>query len=94
MKRCQNIPKVSTKEFSYSARTFTNELSSMHDFIISRIYPDAADVGFVLVSAKTGAECTYVLSEEVKDATGDLLYYEFSPIDSIGVGTKVILFND
>lgn len=50
--------RFSTKQFSYLEATqeFCAEASDLGDNHLSRLYDDACDVGFVLVSHKTGRE--------------------------------------
>lgn len=49
--------KVSTDRFTWlkEDRKFVSELSSLKG-VIGRVYDDAADYGFILVSARTGVE--------------------------------------
>lgn len=52
-----------------NAGAFASDLGPGRPF--DRVYPDAADEGFVLVSARTGAETVWVVVEQIYDATPD-----------------------
>lgn len=66
------------------------------DFRLGRVYDDACDVGFTLVSARTGREIVMALEDEHRDPReGELLYTDFVPArrDERGLVT-VRLYND
>jgi len=56
-------PQVSSKAFTWDAKRqqFTIEASELGINGISPIYDDACDVGFTMVSAKTGKKATFYL---------------------------------
>lgn len=90
---------VSTKKFTYckQTNTFATELSDLggwRSFPLTQIYPDAGDVGFTLVSHKTGQEVKMVLAEDIigQDNT-DVLGWKFKPTDRKH-SFEVIIFND
>src|SRR4051812_24267421 len=93
-------PAMSTDLFHFDVETkrFTAEASDLLDLRLGRIFDDAADVGFVLVNPRTGGGITVALSREVKDAEGDLLFTEFTPITATGDRSPVIdsvrIYND
>lgn len=95
-------PKYSTRFFDYSAvtRTFTVEESTLRANgcdAPSRLYDDACDEGFTLVSAKTGTEVMYYHEDALRDADGDILYWTYVEVDALGkinYYTRVIIYND
>ena len=81
-------------------RTFSQEISSLGRYdLFQRIYDDACDTGFTMVSKKTGKEVVFFLSKDI-DWAGDEGKWIFEPIpESIrkvpaAKGLKVIIFND
>lgn len=91
---------VKSSMFSYNAqtKTFVGEMSNVRSF--HRVYADACDQGFIMVSATTGKECEFVVDDMSYDAEGDLLYYILKPTSaSLSKlpqmrGFRVKLFND
>lgn len=92
-----------TNSFTYlpRSRTFTIEES---DFgprgtaYCGRIYDDAADMGFWLVSSKTGREKPFVFWRG-HSRDGELTHWEFREINprsgrTLEGGLKVLIFND
>ncbi len=80
MTKMQNIPKLPTSKFTYikENRTFVTEASDIHGFDPRRIYDDACDIGFYMVSDKTGKKILFV--EEGPDYNDDneLICWNFS----------------
>jgi hypothetical protein len=75
--------RLSTRNFTYYSpdRLFVAEASDLgRDFRRGRVYDDACDVGFTLVSHATGAEIVFASNGETRDADGDVLYEEFVPV--------------
>lgn len=92
-----NTPKISTRPFLYdpTTNTFSAEASDLRGFRLGRIYDDACDIGFTLVSQRTGREIVFALAHEERDREGDLLFEDFRPVNrnEWGAGT-VRVFND
>lgn len=60
---------------------------------MQRVYTDACDIGICIYSELTERFVRFTLSkEEVRD--GDLLWWEFKPLDDAGLVEKVIIWND
>jgi hypothetical protein len=70
---------VSTDLFSYDPdnRTFFAEDSDLPR--PSRIWDDACDTGYTLVSARTGKEVIVAITSEMR-RDGDILYWVLQPI--------------
>jgi hypothetical protein len=94
---------VNSSRFTYRKcdKQFISEISSLgKGFRMERVYPDACDVGFTMVSDKTGKQVVFVEEDEVRDVDNDILYWLFVPTEnSIRqnpelVGVTVLLFND
>lgn len=76
--------KVSSRHFEFnpSTKEFVAEVSMLQHGGINvhgRLYADAADTGFVMVSTKTGKEVEFVLKEEARDADRDIKFWSFEP---------------
>lgn len=99
--------RISSKYFMYQAAhgavhgVFTAEISDFNGFNpLSQIWDDFCDLGFVMVSEKTGAEVVFSLDHEVRDAENDITHWIFEP--SLGDITKneklrnitVTIYND
>lgn len=71
---------VSSKLFGINkeAKQFTAEASDISRHFY-RVYPDAADAGFEMVSDKTGNTSVWVANRDKYDAEGDLVFTEFVP---------------
>lgn len=64
-----------------------------------RVYNDSCDVGFTLVSSKTGKKIIFVLAHTENDRDGDTQYWEFTPavgpaIAFTHIDLRVRVFND
>lgn len=70
-----------TKQFSYKDKMFVAEASTLQfdPEKMDRIYPDACDEGFHLVSEKTGKVLLFVYEQAEKDAEGDVQAFVFVP---------------
>lgn len=89
---------ISTKRFTWVklTRTFVAEVSELQDLEMIQVYPDSCDVGFDLVSHKTGKVVRMVQhkSKMEKDGEG---WFEFIPAfakDRKQYDFKVLVFND
>lgn len=90
------LPRRSTKEFTWCSRSrrFVAEISELHNAVLaSRVFNDACDEGFTLVSERTGEEMTMILESESRDNEGELLYWTFKPERETALFT-VRVFND
>ena len=74
----------------------TAELSCLSHgrFLFGRLYNDACDEGFEIHSPKTGKVLKFYLHETHKDSDGDVTYWLFKPVTSLGTVSEVIVFND
>lgn len=97
-----NIAPISSDRFTFDAATglFTAEASDIQDQHLNPLYDDAADVGLVMVSSKTGKLVRYYMSRETRDNDGDIEAWDYHPTsESIREvpecqGTSVTIFND
>lgn len=88
---------ISTSRFTFRDGVFLAEISSLGDFRLGRVFDDACDAGFTLISERTGEAKVFSGPETTRDAEGDILFDEFTEVlDARGTpGTlKVRIFND
>jgi hypothetical protein len=92
---------ISSSQFNYhpGENLLTADASDLGT-IGGRVYDDACDVGFTVVSARTGAARIFVMAREAFDREGDLLYVDFEMIpesktgDAVADALRVRLYND
>lgn len=88
---------LSTSRFSYNpeTKTFSAEASDLGKMPMRRVYPDACDLGFDLVSQRTGNSVTVVHNHR-EERDGDVLWDEFIPAQHKDrkIFNKVVIFND
>ena len=87
---------VGTGQFHYDAhtRTFTAEASDTNG--LGRVWDDAADEGLTLVSSRTGRERVFVVTDEHRDADGDVTHWTLKSVTGRAVDAQytLTLFND
>ena len=90
-----SIPRHNTKLFTWVAdsKCFVGEASTLARPMCRPVFDDACDLGFELVSEKTGKAITVYLSKEMKNAEGEVVSWNFTP--AIGTGEFTVkVFND
>jgi len=90
-----NLIPFNTNEFTWvpATNSFVAELSTFGNsarYLYSRLYDDAMDVGFNLVSNRTGVKKLFTLYKDTVDEDGTLQMSEFRS----ACGIKVIVLND
>lgn len=85
--------KYHTSQFAWdpSTREFVAEASTLGKGYLARLYNDAADVGFVFVSERTGTEQAVYLNHTEKDSEGDVVAWRYKPVDTAQSFTVVVL---
>ena len=83
---------VSTDRFSYdpATRSFSAEISELR-INFGRVYDDAVDEGFTMVSTKTGREIVFVVEHVEYDPEGDLRWWTLRSLTDNFTAT---VFND
>lgn len=83
MKTMSNVPVISSSKFRYNAacRTFFTEAS---DFkftnMMSQLFEDACDQGFILESVKTGRKIPFGFTGVEQDNEGEVMYMIYSAV--------------
>lgn len=80
---------VSSKQFTWRGTYAIGDISDTHGF--GRVYDDAVDEGLTVVSERTGRQVTFVVTEERRDAEGDIQLWE---LRSVCRNFTMTLFND
>lgn len=75
---------VSSGQFAYDpqTQTFSAEMSDLNG--LGRVFDDAADLGFTIVSASTGRSVVFALKNQRRDAEGELLSEQYESIGQSG----------
>jgi hypothetical protein len=72
---------INTRQFTYVEGMLVIEHSDLNarglDF--GRVYDDACDLGITLVSQVTQKKIAYAITNTVRDAEGDLQYWDLTP---------------
>lgn len=88
---------ISTKQFDWIPELdeFMAEASGLRGMhFLGRLYDDATDQGFVLVSHKSGARIPVYLANVETDKEGEVVGWEFKPTDSRITNWHVFITND
>ena len=86
---------VLSNKFSFKGNTFTAEASDLgKNFDLARVYDDACDEGFSIVSVKTRKVAVFALYDHDEDAEGDLCAWNFKCVTPGLTHLKAVIFND
>ncbi len=65
--------------FDWASQTFVADASSLNNTFYGNIYNDAADVGFGIISEKTGELAVFYLDKLCQNQEGEVLFWSFKP---------------
>ena len=86
---------ICSSNFSFKNNTFIAEISDLGDPKLERVYDDAADYGFTVISAKTSKPAVFAFDGYDKDASGeDVLGLRFVCVTPGLKFLKALLIND
>jgi hypothetical protein len=86
---------ISSSRFAFKGNTFSAEASDFGlNFKLGRVYDDAYDEGFSVVSAKTGKIAVFALYNHEEDGEGDLVSWIFRCVTPGLTHLKAVIFND
>lgn len=91
-----------SSQFSYDrdTNTFTAWVAELGSYAFKRLYEDACDEGFEIVSCKSGSVSTFYVETEHRDDDNDVTHWTLKPTTEtlrkhpLLKDTKVIVFND
>jgi hypothetical protein len=87
---------ISSEHLEYSGKlaSFLAEASDLGDkFKVGRVYDDACDEGFTIVSARTGKEAVFAL-DHLEENEGDICAWHFVCVTPNLKHLKAVIFND
>jgi len=86
---------ISSSRFTFKGNTFSAEASDFgRNFKLDRVYNDACDEGFSIVSTKTGKVAVFALYNHEEDGEGDLVSWIFRCVTPGLTHLKAVIFND
>jgi hypothetical protein len=86
---------ISSSRFSFKGNTFLAEASDFgRNFNLGRVYDDACDEGFSIVSVKTGKVAVFALYNHEEDGEGDLVSWIFRCVTPGLTHLKAVILND
>jgi hypothetical protein len=86
---------LSSSRFTFKGNTFSAEASDFgRNFDLGRVYDDACDEGFSIVSEKTGKVAVFALYNHEEDGEGDLVSWIFHCVTPGLTHLKAVIFND
>ena len=90
-----NPSPISSVHLNYDRekKKFYGELSLLRKGL-GRVYDDACDAGFTIVSKKTGKSAVFAIHREKRDKDNDLLYIEFVCVTPGLKDLTATLYND
>ena len=91
------LTEITSSQFFYDKPKgrFIIEMSCLRNpDLFRRMYDDAADIGFTMISARTGTKVRYYLARRDTDKDGSTAAWVFEPADKAGMDTSVVVFND
>ena len=90
-----NISTLPADLFSFKDNKFVSCFSDFGKaFELKRVYHDACDVGFSILSPKTGKCATFALQQDHYDREGDYTHSEFVCITPGLKNLTAVVFND
>lgn len=86
---------ICSSKFSFKNNTFITEASDLgRGLFLGRVYNDACDEGFTIVSEKTGKGAVFALYNHDEDGEGDLVAWIFKCVTPGLTHLKAVIFND
>lgn len=79
--------------FTWTGLVGVSEVSSLPEHLVSRVYDDACDVGFLVRSTRTGRTLLFTHADRERDAEGELVADVFRANDG-GRTLTIKVFND
>lgn len=83
--------------FTYTKKLFVTEASDLYGYDTDkRIWDDAADVGFEMLSDRTGKKMIFTFSKTIYDNEGEVIAWEYVPynVELLNSGVKAHILND
>ena len=88
-----NPAPISSTRFTFKGNTFSAEASELQGFKLGRVYDDACDEGFSIVSERTGKSAVFAAADEIIH-NEELSGWEFKCVTPGLTHLKAVIFND
>ena len=88
-----NPSPTSSTRFTFKGHTFIAEASDLRDIHLGRVYDDACDEGFTIVSAKTGKGAVFAMHKTFNHGE-EFGGWEFKCVTPGLTHLKAVIFND
>ena len=89
-----NPSPISSTRFTFKGHTFSAEASDLRGTRLGRVYDDACDEGFTIVSEKTGKSAVFAAADEIIHNGGELSGWSFVCVTPGLTHLKAVIFND
>ena len=89
-----NPTPICSSKFTFTKNTFVSELSDLGRPRLGRVYDDACDEGFTIISKKTGKPAVFALYSSEDDSEGDVLSWTFTCVTPGLKNLKAVIYND
>ena len=84
---------ISSSYFHYEKGQFVAERSDLNDITLSRVYDDAADIGFSILNERTGKHVVFT-NEKTHYADGDVSHWTYKCVTPGFEHLSALIFND
>ena len=88
-----NPSPISSTRFTFKGHTFSAEASDLRGIRLGRVYDDACDEGFTIVSEKTGKSAVFAAAGEIIH-NEELGGWKFKCVTPGLTHLKAVIFND
>lgn len=86
---------ICSSKFSYKSNIFTVEASDLgRAFRLGRVYDDACNEGFTVISKNTGKPAVFALYNHEEDREGELISWIFKCVTPGLTDLKAVIYND
>ena len=90
-----NPTPLSSSKFTFKNNTFIALASDFGRGVhLGRVYDDACDEGFTIISEKTGEGAVFAFHKDEEDVEGDLVSCVFKCVTPGLTHLKAVIFND
>ena len=90
------VPAYDSRDFTWSKGVAGNSIAVVEASDLNRrqvsaqVWRDSCDVGFTVVSHRTGTEKLFVFSREIKDAEGEVIASVYESVDGSDIDIHVM----
>ncbi len=86
---------ITSDHFTWKGKTGVSEESDLPEHLVSRVYNDAADYGFLVRSTRTRRVILFTVAERLYNETPEEREFTGTRYtDAEGAGLSIIIYND